>query len=81
MLPLVLGASRIPVPNSGACDWGLGNAGIRANCKTCKQYYDPRPQFGNTDGGVCVYVPGKDKCFAARYARNQNYEIANCGEF
>ena len=58
---IILGI-RIPVPNNGACDWGLKQANITASCDSCAQYYDPRPERGNNKDGFCVYVPEKEYC-------------------
>ena len=77
---MFLGEARIPVPNDGACDWGLDNAGIRAGCKTCEQYYDARSHYGNTDDGACIYVSSRDKCFPTAWAREETYNTDLCGE-
>ena len=69
---------RIPVPNNGACDWGLHRANIVASCNVCKIYYDP-VNYGNNKNGHCVYVPAKEKCFPAKWARDHGYAISNCG--
>ena len=61
---------RIPVPNDGACDWGLNNANIIASCEVCAKYYDPRTNFQNQP---CVYVPHKSRCWPANLARNKNW--------
>ena len=60
---LILG--RVPVPNGGECDWGLPNAD---KCSYCKNYFDPRQDYGNTDDGKCVWVPGEGKCYPKKWA-------------
>ena len=62
--------SRSPVPNNGACDWGLRNSGIKASCSECQKYYDPRSGYGNQPGGYCVYVPASDLCFPSSWISN-----------
>ena len=71
-------AIRIPVPNDGACDWGLDNAGITASCLICKQYFDGR---ASNSRDPCVFVPGHGKCYPKKWAVDHNYEIDPCGEF
>ena len=53
------------MPNGGECDWGLPNAD---KCSYCKNYFDPRPEYGNTDDGKCVWSPDNGKCHPKRYA-------------
>ena len=77
---IILGI-RIPVPNNGACDWGLKQANITASCDSCAQYYDPRPERGNNKDGFCVYVPEKEYCYPAKFARQKNYTIDDCGMY
>jgi len=57
---------RVPVPNGGACDWGLDKFGLTASCKVCNQYQDGRD--GTNNSQPCVFVPARGKCFPAEYA-------------
>ena len=59
---------RIPVPNQGACDWGLPNA---YSCAYCQNYFDPRDPYGDNDDGKCVWVPSKGKCFPKKWATEE----------
>ena len=63
---------RIPVPNNGACDWGLPEA---KSCSYCKKYYDPRypEKYGNTDNGKCVWVPNESKCFPKKWVKDKQF--------
>ena len=72
---------RIAVPGNVGCDVGLEEAKIEPSCTTCAKYYDPRPEYGNNPNGECVYVPSQEKCFPKNWARLENYEIGDCGEF
>ena len=63
---------RSPVPNNGACDWGLQDSGIKASCRECQKYYDPRISDGTQPGGYCVYVPASDLCFSSSWVSNQS---------
>ena len=65
---------RIPVPETGACDWGLKNP----RCEDCKMYYDPRP--GNFHNQKCVWIPTEGKCSPKRFAQNQNLTIDEIDE-
>ena len=63
---------RIPVPNSGACDWGLPNAD---SCAYCQEYYDPRDDYGNNEDGKCVWVPNEGKCFPKKHSLDKGWTI------
>ena len=71
---------RIPVPNKGACDWGLKQADITATCTICAQYFDGRSQEPWKDE-PCVFVPNKGRCFPKQWALKNNFEHDSCGEF
>jgi len=62
---------RIPVPNGGACDWGL--PAEEQNCEFCEKYFDPR--IGNTDGGKCVWTPSQNLCMPKDWAQQQGWDI------
>ena len=70
---------RIPVPNNGGCDWGLEHTELIASCDICDNFYDPNPLYGDNEDGTCVYIPSKAKCFAAKYARQNGFTVAECG--
>lgn len=64
--------NRSPVPDAGACDWGLDNAGIIASCRECNLYYDGRGGDNNYLNW-CEYVPSQKKCFHHTYAKSQGW--------
>lgn len=64
-------SERQPVPNGGACDWGLPEDS--QNCEFCSQYYDPR--YGNNDGGKCVWVASQNHCMPKNWAQQQGWDI------
>jgi poly(3-hydroxybutyrate) depolymerase len=65
------GGDRIPVPNGGACDWGL--PAESQNCDFCSKYYDPR--YGNNDNGKCVWVESQNHCMPKQWAQQQHWDI------
>ena len=65
---------RSPVPNEGACDWGLNSflSPVDPICEICQLYYDGRTN--NTHSMQdCVWVPLYGKCYPKNYAVNQNF--------
>jgi hypothetical protein len=71
--------TRIPVPNAGACDWGLAAAGIAQSCAVCDQYYDGRAS--NVHSKECVWIPAEGQCFPRDWAESSNppMVIEACG--
>ena len=71
-------SDRVPVPEVGACDWGLK----QAKCEDCKMYYDARPEHDHhklTDGR-CVWVPADKKCATIKWANQWNRTIDQIDE-
>ena len=66
---------RYPVPNEGACDWGLKRflSPVSPICEICKLYHDGRTDsvFSMQD---CVWVREKGKCYPKNYAVNKNLD-------
>ena len=64
---------RGPVPNEGACDWGINSflGSVAPTCEICKWYYD-----GRTDSSFamqdCVWAPIAENCYAKNYAVAEN---------
>ena len=72
--------ARIPVPNHEKCKQVEENGGLAPSCSNCAKYYDGRidHDFSNDP---CVYVSSHDKCYAKKYALDEEYEIdTSCGE-
>ncbi len=67
------------MPDEGACDWGLKNAGITPSCSVCAQYFDGRIE-GAFVGDPCVFIPSKGKCYPKKWALKDNMEFDSCGE-
>ena len=56
-------SARHPVPNEQPCPF----AKELKSCSDCNNYYDPRDEYGNNDGGKCVWVPTKRNCHPKKY--------------
>jgi len=63
--------ARVPVPGGRACDQSPN----LTHCADCSIYFDPRPGYGNTEGGRCVWVPAERKCFPNAWARRQGMKV------
>ena len=66
---------RSPVPNEGACDWGINSflSPVDPICEICKLYYDGRTN--NTHSMQdCVWVSLEGKCYPKNYAVGQGLE-------
>ena len=67
---------RVPVPDEGACDWGL-NRYLRPEdptCEDCMSYYDGRNSSTNFYMQDCVWVPLEGKCYPKNHAGAQNMD-------
>ena len=63
---IFLYSGRNPVPNGQPCPF----AKELSSCSECNKYYDPREEYGNNDGGKCVWVPTKSNCHPKKYVIN-----------
>merc|ERR1719412_1421129 len=63
---------RVPVPHGKACD----QSPALKKCSDCSHYYDPRPGYGNTNFGKCVWVPAEGKCISNYWVRRKHMKIS-----